>query len=128
MQQLPGANLGSTADSNSFLCELFLQQLPANVRMVLAFADPATELGKLAEMADKVLEVAAPTSIAAITDQHPKSPSHRRQPSSGSEIIQLCDKVAHLASVVESLASSSHHRNPSCSQPTSSAPQAQDSL
>ena len=38
MQQLLGDHLGPTVD-NAFLRELFLQRLPANVRMVLASAD-----------------------------------------------------------------------------------------
>ena len=53
--------MGATSDS-SFL---FLQRLPANVRMVLASADVSMDLGKLADMADKVMEVAVPT-VAAI--------------------------------------------------------------
>ena len=44
----------ATADANSFLRELFLQRLPANVRMVLASTDSSMDLNKLA---DKVIEV-----------------------------------------------------------------------
>ena len=46
--------------------ELFLQRLPGNVRMVLASADPATDLAQLAVMADKVSEVATPTVSATL--------------------------------------------------------------
>ncbi len=63
MQQLLGDQLGTTADANTFLLELFLQRLPANVRMVLASADASMDLHNLA---DKVIEVATPT-ISAVT-------------------------------------------------------------
>ena len=69
MQQLLGDTLGMSADTNSFLRELFLQRLPANVRMVLASADSSMDLDKLVDMADKVMEVAAPT-VAAVSDTH----------------------------------------------------------
>ena len=45
---------------SSLLRELFLQRLPANVQMILASADSMT-LDKLAEMADRVMDVATPT-------------------------------------------------------------------
>ena len=82
MQQLMGDKLGSTADSSSFLRELFLQRLPSNVRMVLASADTTTELGKLAEMADKVLEVAAPPTVSAIVDHCLRSPAGQKSSNS----------------------------------------------
>ncbi len=70
MQQLLGDRL-SSADSSSFLCELFHQRLPSIVRMVLASADSSTDLGILAEMTDKILEVAAPM-LANDSDSAPK--------------------------------------------------------
>ncbi len=63
MQQLIGDRPELT--DTSFLQELFLQRLPSNVRMVLASTPDTTPLEKLAEMADKVIEVAAP-SIASV--------------------------------------------------------------
>ena len=77
MQQLLGDKLG-TADTNTFLRELFLQRLPANVRIVLASADASMTLDKLADMADKVLEVATPT-IAAVSDAASSTPSEVQQ-------------------------------------------------
>lgn len=67
MQQLLGDRPGVT--DGSFLKELFLQRLPHNVRMVLASTPDTTSLDKLAELADKILEVAAPPppSVAAAT-------------------------------------------------------------
>ena len=71
MQQLLGDHLGATAENNAFLKELFLQRLPANVRIVLASADDATDLQKLADMADKIVEVATPTVADTSTEvQH----------------------------------------------------------
>jgi hypothetical protein len=57
MQQLLGDRPGIDP---SFLHELFLQRLPQGVRMVLASTPDGTALSTLAEMADKVMEVAAP--------------------------------------------------------------------
>lgn len=91
MQQLLGDHLGAGADANAFLKELFLQRLPANVRMVLASADPATDLTKLADMADKIVEVATPT-IAAVSNND-----------SSSEVKQLRAEVTHLADLVATL-------------------------
>ena len=65
MQQLLGDKFGTSADSNSFLRELFLQRLPPNVRMVLASANTTMDLNKLADMADKVIEVST-TTVASI--------------------------------------------------------------
>ena len=54
---------------SSLLRELFLQRLPANVQMILASADSMT-LDKLAEMADRIMDVATPTisSVSASSE------------------------------------------------------------
>ena len=98
MQQLLGDHLGATAENNAFLKELFLQRLPANVRIVLASADDATDLKKLADMADKIVEVATPT-VAAVTD-------------TSTEVQQ---EVSRLADLVASLSQRDHlpRRSPS---------------
>jgi len=62
MQQLLGERAGTT--DGAFLRELFLQRLPANVRMVLASTTTAGSLEDLAELADKIMEVAKPTVSA----------------------------------------------------------------
>ncbi len=111
MQQLLGDRL-SSADSSSFLRKLFLQRLPSNVRMVLASADSSTDLGKLAEMADKILEVAAPT-LANISDSAPNLPWSDPVPNLSNELQQLRDKVARLSTLVRSLTTQSHRRRPS---------------
>jgi hypothetical protein len=48
MQQLLGYHLDTVPDSYAVRNELFLQRLPGKIRMVLASADDATDLQKLA--------------------------------------------------------------------------------
>ena len=104
MQQLLGDH-ADTAD-NSFLRELFLQRLPANVRMVPA-STPDTSgsnLDKLAEMADKIMEVATPAVSSVAT---PIGIS--------TEVEQLCVELSCLGKLVSSLA----HCSRSSSRPSS---------
>ena len=88
MQQLLGDHAGPITD-NGFLKELFLQRLPANVRMVLASAD-CHDLAKLADMADKIVEVASQQTVAATSNTSP-------------EITQLKEEVTRLSELVASL-------------------------
>jgi hypothetical protein len=114
MQQLLGDKLGTSADANSFLRELFLQRLPSNVRVVLASADSSMDLDKLADMADKVMEVATPT-VAAVSATHTDS----------SEVQLLREEVARLADLVRSLTTRHRRRSRSASKssrPASPAP------
>lgn len=108
MQQLLGDHLGATPD-NAFLKELFLQRLPANVRMVLASADATSDLSKLADMADKIIEVATTPTVAAVSTQV-------------SEIHQLRAEVTRLAELVAALTQSrprrEHSRSRSRRSPT----------
>lgn len=87
MQQLMGETLAPT--DNTFLRELFLQRLPPNVRMVLASTDTGRSLDDLAQLADKIMEVAAPP-IASVTTT----------PSS-SEVAQLRSEIGELRRLVE---------------------------
>jgi hypothetical protein len=67
MQQLLGDRPGAT--DGLFLQELFLQRLLPN--MVHASSPDTTSLDKLAEMADKIMEVATHSStVAAINSPH----------------------------------------------------------
>ncbi len=93
MQQLLGDRPGVT--DGSFLKELFLQRLPPNVRMVLASTPDSTSLDKLAEMADKIMEVAVP-SVSAVSASTPAAPT--------SEIEQLRAEVTRLEKMVSKLA------------------------
>lgn len=105
MRQLLGEELGTADDANSFLRELFLQRLPANVRMVLASADDSMDIHKLADMADKVMEVTTPT-VAALSDARPDH-------TDASEIKQLREQVARLTDLVSSLTTRSRRRSSS---------------
>ena len=67
MQQLLGDKAAST--DSSFLRELFLQRMPANIRMVLASTAYTISLEELATLADKVMDVAAPSIAAGSTPQ-----------------------------------------------------------
>ena len=105
MQQLLGDKLGAGTDANSFLCELFLQRLPPNVRMVLASANPATTLENLTDMADKIMEVSAPTVAALSTPRVDDS-----------EVKLLHEQVSRLADLVASLPRANRSRHCSSSR------------
>ncbi len=122
MQQLLGRDPASSTDT-AFLRELFLQRLPANVRMVVASMD-AKDLPDLAQLADKIMDVYPPT-ISTVT----ASP----------EVAELRSEVASLRQLVESLARqnstldrpdpySFRKRTPSRSRPASPVAQSTSSL
>ena len=72
MQQLLSDHLSTTPENNTFLKELFLQRLPANVRIVFTSADTATDLSNLAE---KIVEVA----IATVSESSAESNNSRQK-------------------------------------------------
>ena len=113
MQQLLGHHLGPTTD-NAFLKELFLQRLPANVRMVLASADATTDLPKLADMADKIMEVATPSTVAAMSTQPQVSEAQQLK----EEITRITELVASLAQQRPRGRSRSRSRNTRQQSPT----------
>ena len=90
LQQLAGDTPG-LLDEN-FLKELFLQRLPSQVRMVLASIRDGTPIEDLAQLADKIIEVAAPPNLqlSAVTNQ-------------STEMEQLKTEIASLTKVVSSL-------------------------
>lgn len=126
MQQLLGDN---AALNDSFLKELFLQRLPSNVRMVLASSPPNTPLESLAELADRVIEVAIP-AVAAVT---PTAPSQQPQPSAkvidaqtptSQQFEQLIAGLAKLQATVTTLTrarSKTPKRHPRRPSPSPSA-------
>ncbi len=93
LQQLLG-NRPTTDDL--FFAELFLQRLLSEVRMVLASTPESTKLDLLAELTDKVTEVATPRpgTIAGITEPPP------------SVIDKLREDVSHLEKLVHKLSRS----------------------
>ena len=74
----------------TFLRELFLQRLPANVRMVLASTRENTSIEELAQLADRIIEVAVPPSVSNVSTQP-------------SELDQLKAEITSLTQVVNSL-------------------------
>lgn len=113
MQQLLGNRAGVT--DGAFLRELFLQRLPPNVRMVLASTSTTTSLEALAELADKIVEVATP-HIASTTVT----------PSSSellTELQQLRAAVSELKSSVTTLSRQPRSRSASRHRRHSPAPQ-----
>ena len=105
MQQLLGDRPGVT--DGSFLKELFLQRLPYNVRMVLASTPESTSLEKLAEMADKIMEVATP-SVATVS-----APSGDTRPPPTPDVDQLRADINRLEKLVNTLVTRSRPRTPS---------------
>ena len=103
MQQLL-SDRASVTDS-TFLRELFLQRLPSNVRMVLASTSATTSFEELAELADKIAEVAAPTIAATTTP--PSSPQLL------TELQQLRTEVRQLKNSVRTLSRQSRGRSTS---------------
>ena len=69
MQQLLGKKASGTV--SSFMRELLLQRLPANVRMILASAGEEFTIDseKFASLADRIMDVATPTVSAVATSQ-----------------------------------------------------------
>lgn len=121
MKQLLGDNARSIDDA--LLRELFLQRLPANVQMVLATVS-TMDLTGLAALADKVMEVAAP-SIAATTASTAESVTTLRTlPSSStphSPLDALCERLERIVSAAEHRRASprsSRHRSSSKSRRT----------
>ena len=64
IQQLLGDSAAAT--DGTFVRERFLQRLPANVRMVLASTGDTVSTEELAQLADKIVEVATP-AISGVT-------------------------------------------------------------
>ena len=88
LQQLAGDTPGA---DGSFLRELFLQRLPYNVRMVLALPQNDTPINELAQLADKIMEVALPEVVTVSVQPNP------------SEIESLCAEVIDLKQQLNSL-------------------------
>lgn len=100
MQQLLGDRPGLM--DASFLKELFLQRLPHNVRMVLASTPDSITLENLAELADKIMEVAAPPSVCAVSA--PTVAAVSTSPGLTTEVEHLRADVTRLTKLVQELA------------------------
>jgi hypothetical protein len=128
MQQLLGDRPGLV--DGSFLQELFLQRLPPSVRMVLASTPSATTLENLAEMADKIMEVATPASAStgpALTVAAATVP-----PNLSTEVEHLRADVARLEKLIRKMGRARSSSRPSTHQsrhsPTPTPPTPTDTL
>ena len=88
MQQLLGD--AGPPPEGSFVHQLFLQRMPPSVRMVLASASTTLTLPQLAVMADRILEVANPPTVAPVTSPQPTM-----------DLQQLSDQLSRLISVLD---------------------------
>ena len=102
MQQLLGDKATNT--DAAFMRELFLQRLPSNVRMVLASTSDTGNIEDLAQLADKVMEVAVPSVVSITTS---------------TELQQLRQEVTDLKGMLQSLKLTQRR---SRSRPSSPAP------
>lgn len=107
MQQLAGDMSNSTGDT-LIIKELFMSRLPRQVRAVLATADPGTTLDKLAEMADKIVEVIDTSTIQlnAVVDR----PTLDIPAASSGDFSRLVEQVEKLSARVESLFAKQHRQ------------------
>ena len=100
MEQLLGGR--AAAADGPFVRELFLQRLPANVRMVLASTSDTTSLEDLSQLADRIMEVAPPT-MAAIPPAYDEVQSLRTE----------VDRLKELVTTLSSRERTAHQRSPS---------------
>ena len=88
MQQLLGD--ASPPSEGAFVRQLFLQRMPPSVRIILASASTTLTLPQLAEMADRILEVANPPTVAPVTTSQ-----------STTDLQQLSDQLSWLISTLD---------------------------
>ena len=86
----------------SFLCELFLQQLPPHVCMVLASSKDADDLKMLAVLADKVVKVSVPT---VSTPDTPSLSVEVEQLWAGIASLKRCRSISFTTCVASSMSS-----------------------
>jgi len=74
--------------TNATFIEFFFQCLPSNVHMVLASSPDTENIEELAQLADKVMEVAVPSVVIVNTNI---------------ELEWLCEEVVGLKSMLQAL-------------------------
>ena len=114
LQQLLGER--ATTIDNTFLRELFLQRLPSSVKMVLASTPNTVSLENLAEIADKIMEVAPPTPTVGAVQLE-------QAPQFTSELQHLRSEVARLEDLIKSLTTNRRpRRSPTPNRPRPTTP------
>ena len=113
--------LGDRKLENSILKQLFLQRLPSNVQLILASSSDSVDTDRLAEIADRIIDVALPHTVAAV------APSTKSSiPTSSTEISKLREEMEQLASQVRSLSFQLRERSRSRSRGQSQTPDRQN--
>ena len=110
MRQLLGDN---TLENNIF-CQLFLERLATNVRLILASTADSLPVEQVALLADKILEVATPLGISSLTPTVSAPAPTPVPPPIASEVHALRSQVEELTFQVQALMSRT--------QPTNSFP------
>ena len=95
MEQL----LGENKLEERILRQLFLQRLPQNVQLILASSSDTVDLEQLAIIADKILEVASPPTVANSTEVNAISSSRSLE----KRIDELQSQVSELTALVHGL-------------------------
>ena len=108
MRQLLGD--GATEAEGPLLRELFMQRLPSSVRMVLASSVKDTSLEEIAELADKIIDV-APPNVSAVT------------PPTTDTVEDLRVEVTRLKELISTLSSRSRSPRPRSPSPRHRQPQ-----
>ena len=107
LQQLAG---DTPRVDGAFLRELFLQFLSSNIRTVLASTQSDMPINKLAQLADKIVDVAIP-EVANVSGQQ-----------SSSELESLCAEISLKQQITSLKKASCRIRSPYCHCLTSPAP------
>lgn len=113
LQQLAG---DTVRHNGIFIRELVLQQLPANVHMVLASTNNNTLITELAQLANKVMEVTVPT-VSKVSVQ----PSMKELELLQEEIASLKQEIKVLKQTSSAQASNRHSPSPHCHSPSRSS-------
>lgn len=109
LQQLLGDS--SSAFDPSLLKELFLQRLPANVRMVLA-PTANISIDALAQLADRVVEVASPTiSTVASNSQKSETQNITSGIPQSTPIHDMREQINHLSVQMNALVAATTSRS-----------------
>ena len=88
--------LGERVLEDSILRQLFVQRMPTNVQQILASSSETLSITQVAELADRIIAVAAPGFVTAVAAPAP-------HPSTTTSIQRLHDEVQRLTIQVESL-------------------------
>ncbi|XP_072172526.1 uncharacterized protein [Diadema setosum] len=99
--------LGDRALEDSILRQLFVQRMPTNVQQILASSSDSLTVTQLAELADRILAVTAPSFVNAMTAPPQTTPTSNQH---------LQDQIHRLTMQVETLTMQLRNRERSLSR------------